>query len=381
MKKIFYWSPYLSNVATIGNVLNSAYSLAKYDKKSFSVYILDVIGEWKNKKKELEDINLKYLKVNGLNLNINLPTSGFLKSRIYSVLIFIFNIVPLFNLLKKDKPDYLIIHLLTSIPLTLLIFFNFKTKFILRISGLPKLNFLRKILWKIVSKKLTLISCPSNETREYLINSKIFDDNKLVLLHDPIINVSKINKNSREKLNLENLEKNFFLSIGRLTRQKNHILLIKLFSILKDKDIDSSLYIMGEGEERDFLLQEIKRLNLQNKVFLIGHKKNVYPYIMHSKAIISPSLWEDPGAVMIEAAYCNKIVISSNCKSGPKEFLMNNRAGYLFENNNLNSLYEVFSKFLKEEIEVLNIKKILAKKNSKKYSIYNHYSDLKKLLN
>ncbi len=51
MKKIFYWSPYLSNVATIRNVVNSAYSLIKYDKISFRAYILDVFGEWNTKKK------------------------------------------------------------------------------------------------------------------------------------------------------------------------------------------------------------------------------------------------------------------------------------------------------------------------------------------
>ena len=51
MKKIFYWSPYLSNVATIGNVLNSAYSLSKYGKSNFNINILDVLGEWTDKKK------------------------------------------------------------------------------------------------------------------------------------------------------------------------------------------------------------------------------------------------------------------------------------------------------------------------------------------
>ena len=50
MKKIFYWSPHLSNVATIGNVLNSAYSLNKYGKNYFTTYILDVLGEWGDKK-------------------------------------------------------------------------------------------------------------------------------------------------------------------------------------------------------------------------------------------------------------------------------------------------------------------------------------------
>ena len=53
MKKIFYWSPFLSNVATIGNVLNSAYSLSKYEKNSFNTYIIDVLGEWNEKKKRL----------------------------------------------------------------------------------------------------------------------------------------------------------------------------------------------------------------------------------------------------------------------------------------------------------------------------------------
>ena len=283
--------------------------------------------------------------------------------------------------MKKEKPDYLIIHLLTSIPLILLLFFNFKTKFILRISGLPRLNFFRKILWKTVSGKLFLITCPSSETLEYLKKSKIFDNNKLVILHDPIINVSKINRNAKENLDLKKLKKNFFLSIGRLTKQKNHLLLIKFFSILKNEDLDFSLYILGEGEERNFLLKEIERLNLQDRVFLIGHKENVYPYILLAKAVITPSLWEDPGAVMIEAAFCNKIVISSNCKSGPKEFLMNNKAGYLFDNNNLNSLYETCIKFLKEDTKTIYTKKLFAKKNSKNYSIFSHHIELKKLLN
>lgn len=220
MKKIFYWSPYLSNVATIGNVFNSAYSLTKYDKKTFNVYILDVIGEWENKKKEIEENNLKHLRINKFNLKIKLQTSGFLRSRIYSIMIFIFNIIPLFSLLKKERPDYLIIHLLTSIPLTLLLFFNFKTRFILRISGLPRLNIFRKILWKIISKKLFLVTCPSYETLEYLKKLKIFDNNKLVILYDPIINVSKIKKEIKKKLDLSNQKKNYFLSIGRLTKQK-----------------------------------------------------------------------------------------------------------------------------------------------------------------
>ena len=379
MKKIFYWSPFLSNVATIGNVLNSAYSLSKYEKNSFNTYIIDVLGEWNEKKKDLLEKNINYIKLGKLSFSFSI--SGFIKSRVLSFFLFIVSILPLFFLLKKEKPDYLIIHLLTSIPLSLLIFFNFKTKFVLRISGLPRLNFLRKFLWKKISKKITLVTCPSKETMEYIKETKIFDENKVVVVHDPIIDTSVI---LRKKKNLstdyKKLNKDYFLSIGRLTKQKNHKLLIDLFFHLKKKGKDYYLYILGEGEEKEFLKEKIVRLNLQDRIFLLGFKENIYPYMSSSRAVISPSLWEDPGAVMIEAAFCNKIVLSSNCKNGPKEFLLNSDAGYLFENNKLESLINSFNQLITDTPEKIYKKKILAKKNSKKYSIFYHYLELKKFL-
>ena len=379
MKKIFYWSPYLSNVATIGNVLNSAYSLNKYGKNSFKTYILDVLGEWSNRKKDLLEKNINYIKLG--KLSINLPISGFIKSRILSMFLFVLKIFPLYFLLKREKPDYLIIHLLTSIPLVLLLFFNFETRFILRISGLPQLNFLRKFLWKTTSKKISLVTCPSFETMDYIKKSKIFDENKIIVLHDPIINNSLIFKKKNDpNINSKSFKKDYFLSIGRLTKQKNHKLLIDLFLHLKKSGKDFFLYILGEGEEEQFLRKKILKLNLQDRVFLLGFKKNIYPYIHSSRAIISPSLWEDPGAVMVEAAFCNRIVLSSNCKNGPKEFLMNNKAGYLFENNDLDSLVKVFNQLIMDSPEKIYKKKVLAKINSKKYTIFNHYLTLRNLL-
>ena len=90
MKKIFYWSPYLSNVATIKNVLNSAMSIKKYYKNSINVSIIDVVGEWSNYKKEIEVNKINRLKMPGLKLNKFLPIEGFLKSRIFFLLIYFF---------------------------------------------------------------------------------------------------------------------------------------------------------------------------------------------------------------------------------------------------------------------------------------------------
>ena len=378
MKTIFYWSPHLSTVATIKNVVNSAYSLVKYDKKNFNTYIIDAIGEWSAEKKKILEKNINYFKL--FNFRFNLPISGFYKSRFLSMIIFVSTIVPLFLLLKKEKPNYLIIHLLTSIPLTLLLLFNFETKFILRISGLPKLNIMRKFLWKSVSRKISLITCPTNETLEYINKMNIFDRKKVVLLNDPILNISEIIKKKKENISIKTLKQKYFLSIGRLTKQKNHQLLIKLISNLNKKNKDVYLYIIGEGEEKQKLQKQIHDLELENNIFLLGHKNNVFPYISSSEAVISPSLWEDPGAVMIEAAFCNKIVISSDCSSGPKEFLMNDKAGYLFKNGELNSITKVLNNFLRDTQKQIYDKKKLAKKNSKKYSIFSHFLVLRKFL-
>ena len=236
MNKIFYWSPYLSNVATIRNVINSASSLKKYNYNSYDVSLLDTIGEWKLYKEEIIQNKVNIKKINNLNLNFDLNKSGYLKSRLYFIFIFIFNFFPLLKLLKIKKPNFLIVHLLTSLPLTLLLLFQFKTKFILRISGLPRLNFIRKMLWRLIGKKIFLVTCPSKETLNYINELNIFDSKKVTLLNDPIIDVSKIHTNLKKKIDVLDLQKDYFISVGRLTKQKNHTLLIKLFRIMCNKN-------------------------------------------------------------------------------------------------------------------------------------------------
>ena len=380
MNKIFYWSPYLSNVATIRNVINSALSLKKYNYDSYDVSLLDTMGEWKLYKEEIIQNKVNIKKINNLNLNFDLNKSGYFKSRLYFIFIFIFNFFPLYKLLRVKKPNFLIVHLLTSLPLTLLLFFQFKTKFILRISGLPRLNFIRKMLWRLIGKKIFLVTCPSKETLNYINELNIFDSKKVTLLNDPIIDVSKIHNNLKKKIDVLDLQKDYFISVGRLTKQKNHTLLIKLFRIMCNKNKNLFLYILGDGEEKINIINEIKRLKLEDKVFLLGYKKNPYPFISKAKAVLSPSLWEDPGAVMIEAAFCNKIVISSDCISGPKEFLLDGKGGYLFKNNNLNSFVKTINDFLQDNNHNILLKKINAKKNSKKYTLFNHFKQLDALL-
>ncbi len=380
MKKICYWSPHISNVATIKNVINSAISLKKFKKDSFSVKIFDVIGEWSTYKSFLNKYDIETIKLTNLNLKKFLPISGFLKSRIVYFLIFFLTINQLKKILKKDKPDYIIIHLVTVLPLFLLFFFKFDTKFILRISGLPKLTILRKYLWKITSKKIFLVTCPSEQTKKDLISKNIFPEDKLKILYDPLLNLNFITKKIKEK-NIIKKDKLYFVNIGRLTKQKNQLFLIKVFSSILKVNKNLYLYIVGDGENKKKLQNYIEINNLQKNVFLLGYVENVYPIIKGSMALISSSLWEDPGAVMIEASYCGKNIISSDCPNGPKEFLLNGDGGYLFKNNDEKDFYEKINIFLKDSKISKYNKVFLCKKNTKKYTLFNHYKSLNKILN
>ena len=191
-KKIYYWCPFIGSVATIDAVLNSILSLKKYSNDSLEPTLINVVGEWDYKIDYLNKKGIKVINLRTTNVINKLPKLGFLKSRFTYILIFFLSFFKLNKILKKNKPDYLIIHLITFIPLFLLLFNNYKTKFILRISGYPKLNYIRRIFWKILNNKIYLITTPTKSTLNILALHKIFTLGKLTYLPDPILKISDI---------------------------------------------------------------------------------------------------------------------------------------------------------------------------------------------
>ena len=373
--KCFYWSPFLTPIATPRAVINSAYSLQKFSKKNYCS-IINFFGEFNVYKKELENNQIQTVNLFGNFIINNLPKYGKIKSRFSFILIFILSFFPLKNLIKKEEPDFLIVQLITSLPMILLLFFKFKTKFILRISGLPKLNIFRKTLWKIALKNFHLVTCPTESTYNYIKSLNIIEPEKVKLLYDPVIEVSKIKKKIKEKNNFE--FKNYFLAAGRLTKQKNFIFLCKAFQKVLVKYPDYKLLIAGEGEDGNKIKNYIIKHNLEKNIFLINYVDNIFPLIKDAEAFILSSLWEDPGFVIIEAAFCRKIVFSSNCLTGPREIIKNDHNGFLFESNNIESFLQNFDKLIKKkkdkQILLNNLKYI------KKFTLFNHYRALKELL-
>ena len=371
-KKIYYWSPYLSPIATCKAVLNSAESLMKYSS-NYQSFILNFFGEFDKFMINHEKKKLRFID-HYPSLVSFLPYRGKLKSRLSFMLIFILGFFPLKKILKENKPDFLIIHLITSLPLILLLFFKFETKFILRISGHPKMNFLRKFLWKLTLKKIYLITCPTENTFKYIKSLNLVDASKIKLLYDPIINVKEINKKKNEKIDYNN----FYLAAGRLTKQKNFMFLCKAFKEIIDENDQIKLLIAGNGEDEIKLKEFIRKNNLENNITLLGYIDNIFPYFKNSKGFILTSLWEDPGFVLIEAAFCRTPVFSSDAKPSPSELIENDYNGTTFQNNDKNSFLKNFKNYLdnsKDKKIILNNLKL-----SKRFTIFNHYKKLSNLI-
>ena len=375
-KNIFYWSPCLNAVGTVKSTINSAIALSKYTKDC-NVFVINSCGEWN----DYRDLFLKN-SIGLIDLNFNyfkyLPKTGFIGSRLSYSIIFLFSFFPLLLLLKREKPHSIILHLITSLPLILLFLFDFKSNFILRISGYPKLHKFRKFLWKINAKKLKSVTCPSKELRSQLEEKNIFFSEKLFYLPDAIISMNEFSK-IRDKIytNLDFVSnKKILLAAGRLTKQKNFSYLINEFDNFIKTNKDFVLVILGEGEERKSLLKIIKEKKIEKSVFLLGYKRDIYSIMKRSSAFILSSLWEEMGFVIIEAAMNNLYIISSDCPNGPKEFLNNGINGILFSNNIPNALNESLQKFSKTKSEKIFDDKLQLKKNSKKFTRFRHFLKL-----
>lgn len=131
-----------------------------------------------------------------------------------------------------------------------------------------------------------------------------------------------------------------FISIGRLTEQKDYVSLIRAFAKLCSGQ-EARLLILGEGEDRQRLEALIQELDLHGGVSLPGFLDNPYAYLKRSDVFVSSSAWEGLPTVVIEALALGKPVVATDCPGGTAEILEGGRYGYLTEVANPEQLAQV----------------------------------------
>jgi Glycosyltransferase len=120
------------------------------------------------------------------------------------------------------------------------------------------------------------------------------------------------------------------LFAGRLEREKNLSFLLDVFaSVLSKYRNGCKLFLLGTGSELDTLKNVTLSLGLQNDVFFIGYEKNPYPYIMNADLVVLTSTVEGFPSVLVESLAFGVPIISSNCKTGPNEIILDEHIGSL----------------------------------------------------
>ena len=124
---VLYWCPFISKVATVKAVINSVFSLIKYSNKKYKPEVINAFGEWNDLKDELKTKKIE-LTPQLINISLlKLQKNGFIISRLKYTVIFFFSLIPLIKLLKQKKSSFLIVHLVTSLPLFVFSILNLRS--------------------------------------------------------------------------------------------------------------------------------------------------------------------------------------------------------------------------------------------------------------
>jgi glycosyltransferase involved in cell wall biosynthesis len=128
-------------------------------------------------------------------------------------------------------------------------------------------------------------------------------------------------------------------TLGRLTEQKNHKLLIDAFSALYEKFPNVELYIYGEGHKKTELEEYISNGNINN-VFIMGRTNDVLKVLYETDLFVLSSDYEGMPNALMEAMAMGVPCISTDCPTGPSELIGNNERGMLVPINDKEKLSE-----------------------------------------
>lgn len=188
---------------------------------------------------------------------------------------------------------------------------------------------IRAFLYWITDYLSDLNTNVSKEATEHFIRIKAFPKKKSIPMYNGI-DTERFQKNleARERIRKEChiSDTDFlFLNVGRLTDAKNQSGLIDAFYSLCSHYRNVKLVVVGEGELRPKLEEQIVRLRLSDKVILTGNKDNTQDYYSAADCFVMSSSWEGFGLVLAEAMSCGLPVITTDA-GGCAEVVANNES-------------------------------------------------------
>lgn len=264
----------------------------------------------------------------------------------------------LYRYLRREKPDLLITahnHVnAASILVKALAFVPTKLCVTIHtamsrddMSGNPRkkriISQLCRMTYPFANKVVAVSNAVADDTTEYLGLAR----QKIDVIYNPVVKDDLFNTTSEADHPFFKSGEPVFLSLGRLSEQKDFLTLLKAFRLVRKKQ-KAKLLILGEGEDRKKLEAFIRENNLEGDVALLGFMQNAYAYLAKADAFVSSSLWEGLPTVLIEALALGVPIVATDCPGGSSEILAGGEYGLLVKMSNPSDLAAAMLTILKD---------------------------------
>ncbi|MEP1488771.1 MAG: glycosyltransferase [Algibacter sp.] len=160
------------------------------------------------------------------------------------------------------------------------------------------------------------------------------------------------------------------ISVGSMhDDRKGFSSLINIWSKLDNPSL-WTLHIYGDGNYKPILQEQIKKLNLENKVFLEGNSNVINEKYQESQLFLFASKGEGFGMVIVEAQQNGLSAIAYDCYCGPSDIIQKNQGGHLIPMNDEEAFIKHCELLLNDDI-LRKSKSEEAYANSKRYNKQN----------
>ena len=274
------------------------------------------------------------------------------------------------NILKSEKPEYLVSFLNSALYHGVLTTRFLPVKSIISVRNDPNFDY-QTLLSRILAK--TILPFSEGAVFQTEDAKKWFPKklrNKSTIIYNPIAKVFYETEHQPSEKS--------FVAVGRLSQQKNFKLLIDAFSKVNETNPDWILKIYGDGELYEELGNQITELDLENKVFLCGRSTNVAKDISAASIFVMSSDFEGAPNALMEAMAVGMPVISTDCPCGGPRMLINAGVdGELVEVGNKDHMVDMMQLLAKNE----ELRKTLAKGARQKAGLFTEESVYQKWYN
>ena len=239
--------------------------------------------------------------------------------------LFAVRLLRLHSLLKEEQPDFVVSLGASANILSLLAAKNPIVRVDMFISEGRKgfHGTIFRMLVRLLFPRAGRIVAVSQDIAQDLVSTFRLPAEKIRVIHNPV-DIEKISRLSREPIAQE-YEQLFqhpvVIAMGRLKEQKGHRYLLSAFALAKKEVPEAKLVILGEGPLRSSLERQATTLGIAEDVHFLGWQENPFSFLKKSRVFVLSSLWEGLPDVLLEAMACELPIVSTDCKSGPREIL------------------------------------------------------------